>query len=299
MTAAPRFKFDHSAAQRDCALLSLPDAWQARIQAQPNGCWAWTGAGAKGGHGAIAQLVNGKWRPVAAHRVVFERLGGVIPPNLRLSHDCEALDEKCTTGHPCPHRRCVNPWHMATLTVAAIARRTGVRRDGSNPPTRDRCAWTPADLPPRLSKHIKVADSGCWHWIGHRNPQGYGVATHRESDTKSFQTTAHRVVYTWLVDAIPQGLCLDHMCRVRHCVNPAHLEAVTLGENTLRSPIATSAVNARKTCCVQGHPFVESNTYRPPGTAHRQCRACNHNRDIARRKRRTQARVQAQFGGTG
>ena len=68
---------------------------------------------------------------------------------------------------------------------------------------------------------------------------------------------------------IPEGLTLDHLCRVRACVNPAHLEPVTLRENTLRSPSAPTAINARKTECLRGHAFTPENTW-----VHRSRRCC-------------------------
>jgi hypothetical protein len=65
---------------------------------------------------------------------------------------------------------------------------------------------------------------------------------------------AHRVIYEYLVGPIPDGLSIDHLCRVRHCVNPAHLEPVTHRENVLRGQ-APTAVNGRKTRCKRGHEF--------------------------------------------
>ncbi len=63
-----------------------------------------------------------------------------------------------------------------------------------------------------------------------------------------------------VVGQIPSGLTLDHLCRVRNCVNPAHLEPVTHRENTLRGDGVT-AINARKTSCHRGHPFAGENLY--------------------------------------
>lgn len=79
---------------------------------------------------------------------------------------------------------------------------------------------------------------------------------------------AYRFAYEFLVGPIPDGLELDHLCRVRLCVNPAHLEPVTHAENNKRAGVA-------KTHCKWGHPYNEANTYRRrdrPGN--RQCRVC-------------------------
>jgi hypothetical protein len=82
----------------------------------------------------------------------------------------------------------------------------------------------------------------------------------------------HRVVYEALVKPIPVGLVLDHLCRVRHCVNPAHLEPVTQRENVLRGETAPAA-NKAKTHCVRGHPFSGQNLIlRKSGV--RECRTC-------------------------
>lgn len=106
---------------------------------------------------------------------------------------------------------------------------------------------------------------------------------------------AHRLVYTALAGDIPDGLQLDHLCRVRHCVNPDHLEPVTQSENNRRSGAAISAVrrmqaNATaakrtKTHCQRGHPFDLFNT-RIEATGQRRCRAC---KNAGQRERRRSA----------
>jgi hypothetical protein len=75
-----------------------------------------------------------------------------------------------------------------------------------------------------------VDENGCWIWQLQRSPNGYG-RTQRNGKV----TTAHRASYERLVGPIPEGLHLDHLCRVRLCVNPAHLEPVTPLENNRRS----------------------------------------------------------------
>ena len=102
---------------------------------------------------------------------------------------------------------------------------------------------------------------------------------------------AHRVAYEALIGPIPKGLCLDHLCRVRYCVNPAHLEPVTVRENVLRG-ISPPAVNARKRLCKNGHALSGRNLYLKTryGWPGRECRTCK--RLLARRwrERRKQAR---------
>lgn len=93
----------------------------------------------------------------------------------------------------------------------------------------------------------------------------------------SGKAMAHRVVYEAWVGPIPEGLTLDHLCRVRCCVNPLHLEPVTRGENVLRGD-AFTAVNARKAHCPQGHPY----DYRDPTHGYRRCTKCDRERRLAR-----------------
>jgi len=106
----------------------------------------------------------------------------------------------------------------------------------------------------------------CWVWTGRLNRDGYG-----EVRVDGQYRMTHRIVYQHLACEVPAGLELDHLCRVRHCVNPAHLEPVTHRENSLRSE-SFAAKNAVKTHCPQGHPYDARNTYAWRGS--RICRAC-------------------------
>jgi hypothetical protein len=79
-----------------------------------------------------------------------------------------------------------------------------------------------------LAKAVKT--DGCWLWVGSIDRGGYGHFRHEGRLTK-----AHRVAYLTWVGPIPDGLELDHLCNIRHCINPAHLEAVTHKENMRRA----------------------------------------------------------------
>jgi hypothetical protein len=85
--------------------------------------------------------------------------------------------------------------------------------------------------------------------------------------------------------SVPKKLTLDHLCRVRHCVNPSHLEIITRGENVLRG-ISIPAKNAVKTHCLNGHPLFGPNLYeRRDG--YRNCKKCQYDRNLRTRARRT------------
>jgi hypothetical protein len=109
--------------------------------------------------------------------------------------------------------------------------------------------------------------TGCWEWTASK-AHGYGQFGVRAGDVRM----AHRYAYEYLVAPIPVDLQIDHLCRNRRCVNPAHLEPVTLVENVMRG-IGPGAVNARKTHCLHGHAFDEANTYTDK-SGRRQCRTC-------------------------
>lgn len=148
----------------------------------------------------------------------------------------------------------------------------------------ERMAPTPRPLEDRLwEKVIRRGEEECWLWTGTTAGDGYG----RISVSNGKVTVVHRLAYQLLIGPIPEGMTLDHLCRVRHCVNPRHLEPVTNGENVLRGE-SLAAQNARKTKCLRGHPFTEENTYTDiyRGRPRRRCRACARLRDRARSPRR-------------
>lgn len=124
----------------------------------------------------------------------------------------------------------------------------------------------------------EVDDRGCWIWQLSTTSDGYGKAT-----VQGRRLYAHRVSYEEHVGPIPEGLTIDHLCGVRACVNPAHLEPVPLAENIRRGQ-GWPGINARKTHCIRGHEFTPENTM--PNQGGRRCRACKdqHNRNRDRRK---------------
>lgn len=95
---------------------------------------------------------------------------------------------------------------------------------------------------------------------------------------------AHRAAYELTVGPIPEGLEIDHLCRLPLCVRPSHLEAVTHAENIRRGLSATA------THCQRGHAFDDENTYVTP-EGRRRCKTCVRERDRNRDRIRTRRSV--------
>jgi hypothetical protein len=115
----------------------------------------------------------------------------------------------------------------------------------------------------RFFAAVKKNDkTGCWEWTGCKYITGYGRIVNKKK-----ALYAHRVSYEIHNGPIPNGLTIDHLCFVKHCVNPDHLEAVTMGENIRRSDRAV-------THCPRGHEYTDENTYINPGSGCRGCREC-------------------------
>lgn len=111
-----------------------------------------------------------------------------------------------------------------------------------------------------------IPEHPCWEWIG------CGNGSYGQFHKDGRHMVAHRASYELFVGEIPAGMTLDHLCRNRRCVNPAHLEPVTQRANTLRG-IGPSAKNASKTHCPRGHEYSGDNTY-IHAQGYRVCRAC-------------------------
>lgn len=130
----------------------------------------------------------------------------------------------------------------------------------------------------RFAVRVKRLKNGCWEWLGGKHPKsGYG----RFWLTGRMDRLAHRLSYEWCGNPIMNDLVIDHICRNRACVNPEHMEQVSLVENVMRG-ISVWAINARKTHCARGHEFTPENTYTHQNMRH--CRECARIRKRAYRQ---------------
>lgn len=109
--------------------------------------------------------------------------------------------------------------------------------------------------------------TGCWLWLGSLQGGGYGQVWYPQARRLEL---VHRLAFRLAGGMIPDGMELDHLCRVRRCFNPEHLRVVTRLEN-LRAP--GSLHNSQKTHCPQGHPYGGANLYVFPD-GRRGCRKC-------------------------
>ena len=163
-----------------------------------------------------------------------------------------------------------------------------------------------------IQARIAVEDRGyetpCWVWQKVCNPKGYAKSHFADLGKNK---RVHRVSYELYVGPIPEGLTLDHLCRVKSCVNPAHLEPVTALEN-IRRAVGFSAKPRRRlgrnvpgrpkgsktdpallpTHCKHGHEYTPENTGMDCGK--RRCRECSRAND---RRRYWREKVRAELGG--
>lgn len=108
-----------------------------------------------------------------------------------------------------------------------------------------------------------IQTSTCWNWSGHKNRGGYSVLWF---DGKN--RYAHRISYNLFKGKIKKGFCIDHLCRNRECVNPNHLEMVTIKTNVNRGL-------SKKTHCKNGHQYTKEFTIKWNGNQ-RRCAICLH-----------------------
>ena len=128
------------------------------------------------------------------------------------------------------------------------------------------------DLPLRFRSKVEIDENNCWLWTASKR-RGYAMYWNNRR-----QNQGHVFAYNYFYGEVLAGLCIDHLCRVRHCVNPHHLEPVTLRENILRGE-GFAAQQAKMTHCKYGHEFTEENVYLYKNMRH--CRVC---RKVKQRK---------------
>lgn len=110
-------------------------------------------------------------------------------------------------------------------------------------------------------------DDGCWEWTGTKADNRYG-----KFKIRGRTMGAHRLSLMIARGYISADLVVDHICRNRSCVNPAHLRVVTKSQNSLENSVSVTAVNKLKTYCPRGHEYTPENTRRHNGKRH--CKAC-------------------------
>ena len=136
----------------------------------------------------------------------------------------------------------------------------------------------------RLLRRVEVVDSGCWLYRGSLDSAGYSCLRINGANDRG-----HRITWQAVAGPIPGDRHLDHLCRVRSCVNPDHLEPVTVSVNTFGRALWPTGW-PKATHCPRGHEMTEENTYRRPDNGGRQCWTCVRRRTKEsndRRRRRS------------
>lgn len=145
---------------------------------------------------------------------------------------------------------------------------------GNSPTTEDKVSQT---IERKLKTQVFVHPiTDCWYWMGGLNHAGYGLLTIGRHGSM----LAHCASYESVKGKVPEGLELDHKCRVRCCVNPMHLEAVTHQENCKRGIAGETRRELARSQhqCKRGHWLFGENLYRQPKTGYRVCKACSSER---------------------
>lgn len=243
-------------------------------------CIIWTGNLGGAGYGTFGYKQDGVSIHTVAHRFAYELVHGPIPPGLFIDHLCR-------------NRCCVNPAHLEAVTQKVNQNRgrrwkpwlaphvAVVRRkcDHADQP----CASCQRESTHHrfLAKVVRSPETSCWLWDGARAGEGYGVFKWRGR-----QSYAHRYAHEYYKGAIPDGYLIDHLCRVRLCVNPEHLEAVTCQANILRG-MSYGAKIRRSGKCGKGHIKAKSGP----------CRECHRLIYDKGRYQRNRARIRAYWNG--
>lgn len=208
----------------------LPERFWAKALETPSGCWLWTGPLTQG-RGSI--WMDGRTR--RAHVVAYAAFRG-------------APVDGFVTQQTCADSACVRPDHLELVAppskAGATCREAGcdrrVKYGGKMLCQRHyEAEWRARTGPgwshstPALTKFeacLSPGPNNCWLWTGATDQRGYG----RFSPGRTEKYLAHRWSYEYHRAEIPDGLQIDHLCRVKSCVNPWHLEPVTAAENMRR-----------------------------------------------------------------
>ena len=133
---------------------------------------------------------------------------------------------------------------------------------------------------PSIADRLDVSGD-CWIWNGYKDKVGYG-----HLGTRDGVYLVHRHVWELLVGPITDDLVLDHLCLVKACVNPDHLEPVTQAENNRRNKNAIGPKRRREKVCANGHEFSGKNLSMSV-TGQRVCKACSREKTRRFRERTT------------
>lgn len=195
-------------------------------------------AGHNSGAGATPY---GRWNPLLTNDCTFPSCNHTRAPNASLCFGHLKQKQKGKDLKPLRHKA----------------------KNGFGPKPLNRQKPTPSE---RFFAMVEKTDT-CWIWVGYTMSNGYGTF-----GLNGKKILAHRFSYIIAKGPIPDGLTIDHLCRVRNCVNPSHLEAVTMRENLLRGNTLT-AKEAAQTHCLRGHAFDGNNLIKLKN-GKRGCRSC-------------------------
>lgn len=193
---------------------------------------------------------------------------------------CQCQDFKTPSESPReqekPHCNLCPHWNPHCATCRLVAHGEALPNGDSIPSaerTDDRvetgALTATADDVRRFRQKYEIQPDGCWYWTAFIDNHGYGMF--RGSRLTRTMSKAHRYSYElWTREPIDPALVIDHLCRVRHCVNPEHLEPVPPKVNSERG----DHKRVLKTHCGKGHPFTGENViYLKRGG--RRCRVCH------------------------
>lgn len=198
---------------------SLADRYWSKVDKRGrNECWNWTGR-TRSGYGSIKD--NPEQAADSSHRIGWKLMGMPDIP------DGYVLD------HTCRNRLCQNPEHLEIVTFAENLLRAytwEVAQEAPVPPLGEK-VYIDEPWRARFWSKINVIDDedSCWPWLAGRSHGEYGTFYYRGKMYNS-----HRIAFEEIKGKIPPKIVIDHLCRVKECQRPSHLEAVTRNENTRR-----------------------------------------------------------------